>query len=67
MSKPKWIFKVGTDGKVEVEGVGFSGSQCLNDVIYQILEQNATFLSPPKMKNENYEEPVENLYYIERG
>lgn len=66
MNKPKWRFIIDNKtGKVTVEGFDFKGSQCINDIIYKLLEENATMLAAPKRKNSAEEKPVDNVYYVE--
>jgi len=65
MSQSKWRFKIKPDGKVEVEGCNFEGSQCINDIIYKLIKQNATIENEERHSSFGDAKPVENVYYIE--
>jgi len=65
MDKPGWIIRVKPDGKLVVEGQNFQGSQCADDIIYQILQKIASIESEEKHASFNDDSPVDNVYYVE--
>lgn len=64
MSQTKWRFKIKRDGEIEVEGMNFSGDQCIHDIIYQLIQQNSNVVEEKRLKAFD-ESPVHDIYYVE--
>ena len=64
MDRPKWRFTIGKDGKLKIEGHNFTGSQCVEDIIYQLVKQQTTIENEEHHASFNDETPVENIYYV---
>lgn len=67
MEQAKWKIKIKPNGQIEIEGSDFQGQQCINDVIYKLIQDNAIIERETKHAAFADETPVENLHYVEES
>ena len=62
--RPKWKITLFTNGEVKIEGDGFNGDECINDIFYKLLQKIAA-VKEEKRTIDYDERPVQNLHYIQ--
>lgn len=62
--RPKWVIHLHPDGKIEIEGQGFVGDECINDVMYSLLKKAMIIEEEQRTSSFGDTRPVQNINYI---